>query len=104
VDPIQRGEPLEQRDACLGELVPAIQPLALPEQFPLDSGGVCGSRLGVQFDHIDMRVDGGRATVANTRVACGFHNRLAARLRLGNRMMDRYCRDPRQVEIGEGAG
>jgi hypothetical protein len=71
-------------------------------QFPLDSGGVCGSRLDVQFDHLDMRVDGGKPTVANTRVACGFHDRLAARLRLGNRLMNRYCRDPRQVELGDG--
>ncbi len=28
------------------------------------------------------------------------HNRLAARDRLGDRLMDRFCRDPRQGEVG----
>jgi hypothetical protein len=31
---------------------------------------------------------------------CASHNRLAARERLGDRLMDRYYRDPRQEELG----
>jgi hypothetical protein len=71
--------------------------------WPLHSGGVCGSRLRLQFDHRVMRVDGGLPTVANTRLLCAPHNRLAARERLGDRLMDRYCRDPRQGEVGGNA-
>jgi hypothetical protein len=68
--------------------------------WPLASGGVCGSRLRLQFDHRVSRAEGGRPTVANVRVLCSAHNRLAARERLGDRLMDRYCRDPRQEELG----
>ncbi len=67
--------------------------------WPLDSGGVCGSRLRLQFDHLVMRVEGGLPTVANTRLLCAPHNRLAARELLGDQIMDRYCRDPRQGEL-----
>jgi hypothetical protein len=73
-------------------------------QWPVDSGGVCGSRVRVQFDHIDMRVDGGKPTARNTRLLCDVHNRLAARQRLGDRIMNKYCRDPRQVELGGSVG
>jgi hypothetical protein len=73
-------------------------------QWPVDSGGVCGSRVRVQFDHIDMRVDGGKPTASNARLLCDVHNRLAARQRLGDRAMNRYCRDPRQVELGGSTG
>ena len=69
-------------------------------QWPLDSGGVCGSRLRLQLDHRVMRVEGGRSTSPNVRLLCALHNRLAARERLGDRLMDRYCRDPRQGELG----
>ena len=72
-------------------------------QWPLQSGGVCGSRLRVQLDHIVMRVEGGKPIPAQVRLLCDLHNRLAARERLGDRLMDRYCRDPRQAELA-GAG
>jgi hypothetical protein len=68
-------------------------------QWPLASGGVCGSRLRLEFDHRVSRAEGGRPTVANVRVLCGAHNKLAARERLGDRLMDRYCRAPRQREL-----
>ena len=66
--------------------------------WPLDSGGVCGSRLRLQFDHEVTLAEGGRSTSPNVRLLCAVHNRLAARERLGDRLMDRYCRDPRQAE------
>jgi len=68
--------------------------------WPLDAGGVCGSRLRLQFDHVISRAEGGRSVVPNVRVLCAAHNKLAARERLGSRLMDRYCRDPRQGELG----
>jgi hypothetical protein len=69
-------------------------------QWKTDSGEVCGSRLRLQLDHRVMRVEGGRATSPNVRLLCALHNRLAARERLGDRLMDRYCSDPRQGELG----
>ncbi len=69
-------------------------------QWPVSSGGVCGSRVRVQFDHRIPRVDGGPSTTLNVRLLCSVHNRLAARERLGDRLMDRYCRDPRHGELG----
>ncbi len=68
-------------------------------QWPADSGGVCGSRLRLQFDHQVTRVEGGRSIASNVRLLCEVHNKLAARERLGDRLMDRYCRDPRQGEL-----
>jgi hypothetical protein len=69
--------------------------------WPLDGGGVCGSRLRLQFDHRVSRVEGGLPVPSNVRVLCEVHNKLAARERLGDRLMDRYCRDSRQVEFGD---
>ncbi len=74
-------------------------------QWPISSGGVCGSRVRVQLDHQVPRAAGGRPVAANLRILCARHNLLAARERLGDRLMDRYCRDPRRVELGgDGAG
>ena len=70
-------------------------------QWPVQSGGVCGSRVRVQFDHLVMRVEGGKPTSANLRLLCDRHNRLAARERLGDGIMNRYCRDPRQAELAD---
>jgi hypothetical protein len=72
-------------------------------QWPTDDGGVCGSRLRVQLDHLVMRVEGGRPVPENLRLLCDLHNRLAARQRLGDRTMDRYCRNPGQAD-GPGPG
>jgi hypothetical protein len=46
-----------------------------------------------------MRVDGERSTSPNVRLLCAVHNRLAARERLGDRLMDRFCHNPRQGEV-----
>jgi hypothetical protein len=56
-------------------------------QFPLDAGGVCGSTLRVQLDHLVPVALGGRSTAANLRCACAFHNRAAAEAVLGEPVM-----------------
>ncbi|HET8539020.1 MAG TPA: HNH endonuclease signature motif containing protein, partial [Anaeromyxobacter sp.] len=59
-------------------------------EFPLDSGGVCGSSFQLEFDHIQPRARGGPSTVENVRVACKPHNLHAARLVFGDGWMDRF--------------
>jgi hypothetical protein len=59
-------------------------------QFPLASGGVCGATRHLELDHIRPRSLGGASTADNLRVACKAHNDLAARLVLGDHLMDRY--------------
>jgi hypothetical protein len=61
-------------------------------QWPVHGGGVCGSTLRVQLDHVDPRARGGPSTVANLRVLCFVHNQYAARLAFGDRWMDRCAR------------
>jgi hypothetical protein len=60
-------------------------------QFPLDSGGICGSTLRLEIDHIRPLARGGQSTVANCRLACAFHNQLAARQVYGDDWMDRFA-------------
>jgi len=64
-------------------------------QYPLDSGGICGSKLRLEADHLQLRCRGGRPTVENLRVVCRFHNELSARQELGDAVMNRYTRDPK---------
>ena len=64
-------------------------------QWPVDSGGVCGSRHRVQIDHIIPKAQGGKPVIGNLRLLCAHHNKLAARQKLGHGLMNRYCRDPR---------
>jgi len=66
-------------------------------EFPLDSGGVCGSTLRLELDHITPRAHGGPSTVANLRVLCRAHNDLAARQAFGDMWMDRFTRSARAV-------
>ncbi len=53
-------------------------------QWPVDGGGVCGSTLRVEFDHIDPRARGGPSTVEGIRLLCAVHNQLAARRVFGD--------------------
>jgi len=66
-------------------------------QFPLDSGGICGSKLRPELDHLQLRSRGGTPTIENLRVVCRFHNEFSARQDLGDAVMDRYTRNPRQT-------
>ncbi len=52
-------------------------------QFPLDCGGICGSKHRLELDHLVPVALGGPSTAANLRVTCDVHNRYAARLALG---------------------
>jgi 5-methylcytosine-specific restriction endonuclease McrA len=58
--------------------------------WPLDSGGICGSTLRLEIDHVVPRGRGGPSTVDNSRLTCTFHNQLAARQVYGDEWMDRF--------------
>jgi hypothetical protein len=59
-------------------------------QWALASGGICGSTRHLELDHIHPRSLGGASTADNLRVVCKAHNDLAARLALGDDLMNRY--------------
>jgi hypothetical protein len=59
-------------------------------QWPLESGGICGSRCRVEFDHRVARALGGKWTTKNIRLLCRVHNDLAARLAFGNEWMNQF--------------
>ena len=50
-------------------------------QWPLEGGGICGSTLRLEFDHVVPRGRGGSSEAANLRLLCRFHNQLTARAR-----------------------
>jgi hypothetical protein len=66
-------------------------------QWKLDSGGICGSRLRVEIDHVNLKCRGARPVAAELRVLCRAHNDLAAREALGDAVMDRYTRKGRRT-------
>ncbi|HYD39870.1 MAG TPA: HNH endonuclease signature motif containing protein [Anaeromyxobacter sp.] len=59
-------------------------------QWPIASGGICGSRVRLELDHIVPKGRGGGSTVSNLRILCRAHNVLAARLAYGDEVMDRF--------------
>ena len=59
-------------------------------QWPLDSGGICGSTLRLEIDHVVPRGKGGVSTVDGCRLLCAVHNQLAARRVYGDDWMDRF--------------
>ncbi len=68
-------------------------------QWPVSSGGVCGSEVRVEIDHVVPRGRGGPSTVENCRVLCDVHNREAARQVYGDAHMDLFApRPPRASE------
>ena len=72
-------------------------------QWPVDGGGICGSQLRAELDHIHLKCRGAKPIASELRVLCDLHNQLAARLALGDQVMDRYTRDPRQPALFGGA-
>jgi HNH endonuclease len=70
-------------------------------QYPLASGGVCGSTLRLELDHVLPRAQGGPSTIDNLRVCCRFHNGLAAREAYGDAWMERYTRGRRARQRAE---
>ncbi len=59
-------------------------------QWPVDGGGICGSTLRVELDHVVPRARGGPSTVEGTRLLCRVHNDFAARRAFGDEWMDRF--------------
>ncbi len=59
-------------------------------QWPLESGGICGSTRFLELDHVVPEALGGPPTAANLRVLCRFHNQLAARQAFGDAFMERF--------------
>jgi len=56
----------------------------------LDSGGICGSTLRLEIDHVVPRGRGGASTVDGCRLLCAAHNQLAARQVYGDDWMDQF--------------
>jgi hypothetical protein len=59
-------------------------------QWPVVSGGICGSTLRLEIDHVVPRGRGGLSTIDNCRLACAMHNQLAARQVYGDDWMDPF--------------
>jgi 5-methylcytosine-specific restriction endonuclease McrA len=64
-------------------------------QYRLASGEICGCTRHLQYDHVPPLALGGTSTVDGVRLACKAHNLRAARLDLGDAVMDRYTSNPR---------
>jgi 5-methylcytosine-specific restriction endonuclease McrA len=64
-------------------------------QYRLASGELCGCTRYLQYDHVPPLALGGTSTVDGVRLACKAHNLRAARLDLGDAVMDRYTSNPR---------
>jgi hypothetical protein len=62
-------------------------------RWPLDGGGICGSTLRIEFDHVVPRGRGGSSEAANIRLLCRFHNQFTARATYGDDLMDRFARE-----------
>src|SRR6202521_4365657 len=62
-------------------------------QWPVASGGVCGSTRRLELDHVVPVARGGASTTANLRVTCRFHNQYAARQAFGA-WMDQFTSRP----------
>ena len=63
-------------------------------QWPVTSGGICGSTVRLEVDHVVPRGKGGPSTVSNCRILCKAHNLEAARQVYGEEVMGRYARNP----------
>ena len=94
----QVKKPQEKERPCAPDHVPARVRRAVRErdggrcQWPLESGGVCGSTLRVELDHVKPRALGGLSTISNMRCLCATHNQLAARKAFGDGWMDLFTR------------
>jgi hypothetical protein len=64
-------------------------------QYRLASDELCGCTRHLQYDHVPPLALGGTSTVDGVRLACQAHNLLAARLDLGDALMDRYTSNRR---------
>jgi len=60
-------------------------------QWPVASGGVCGSTVRLEVDHVVPRGKGGASTVDNCRILCKPHNLETARRTYGDEVMDLFA-------------
>ncbi len=56
--------------------------------YPGPSGGVCGARAGLEFDHVRPWARGGSGEAGNVRLLCRRHNDLEARRAFGGALVD----------------
>jgi hypothetical protein len=69
-------------------------------QWPLASGGVCGSTVRLEIDHVVPRGKGGPSATPNCRVLCKPHNLEAVRQVYGDDRMDYFTlREPVAREV-----
>lgn len=54
------------------------------------TGKICGSRFGLELDHVEPWALGGKTTEANLRLLCRTHNQLEAERVFGKELMRRY--------------
>lgn len=64
--------------------------------FVSEAGVRCDSRSFLEIDHVHPKARGGDDTVANTRVLCATHNRLAAEQAFGPEHICRRIRESRE--------
>jgi hypothetical protein len=65
-------------------------------QHPLDAGGICGSTMRVELDHVQPVALRGSPVAENLRLACEVHNKAAARELLGSAVMSCARRNGRR--------
>ena len=73
-------------------------------QWKLADGGICGSTLELEIDHVVPRGKGGSDTIDNCRILCRGHNLEAARQTYGDEVMDLFTRggvNARRATVGE---
>jgi hypothetical protein len=61
-------------------------------QWPIASGGICGSTRQLELDHIVPVARGGPSTIDNLRVTCRTHNQLHADQSFGRAHMELFRR------------
>ncbi len=64
--------------------------------FVSDAGVRCDARSYLEIDHVSPKALGGEGSVANTRVLCATHNRLAAEQVFGRDFIRRRIREARE--------
>ena len=73
-------------------------------QWPIASGGICGSTTRVEYDHIVPLARGGSSTVGGLRLLCRRHNFIHAEQTYGREHMARFVSQARPPERPEGNG
>jgi len=70
-------------------------------QWPTQDGGICGSRVRVEFHHVIDRGKGGPSTEDNLILACAVHNQHAADQTWGREFMEKFRRVRRSQQSSD---